>query len=56
MFPLTDFSAKLSVSVEGNPTTRQPYVLQSDAVVDVAGGTLTFPFATDNIELLGDHY
>jgi hypothetical protein len=34
-FPLTDFSAKLSVRGEENSTTGT-YVLQSDAVVDVA--------------------
>jgi hypothetical protein len=55
VFPLTDFGAKLSVSVDENPTAGT-YVLQADAVVDVAGGTLTFPFPTDKVDLLGDHY
>jgi len=55
VFDLTGFSAVLSVSSDENPTTAD-YELQSNAVANVAEGSLAFPFAAADVDLVGDYY
>ena len=55
IFLLTDFSAVLGVNVEENPT-EDNCAFKSIAAVDAAMGTLTFPFATEDVDRVGEFY
>ncbi|MDA3807922.1 MAG: BppU family phage baseplate upper protein [Thiomicrorhabdus sp.] len=55
VFSLTGFSAVLGVNSEENPT-EDNCVFKSTATVDAATGTLTFPFAVEDVDLVGDFY
>ena len=55
IFSLTDFSAVLSVNIEENPT-EDNCAFKATATVDAATGTLTFPFAGEDIDRVGDFY
>ena len=55
VFDLTGFSAVLSVSSDENPETAD-YEFQSNAVVSATAGSLSFPFATGDVDLVGDYY
>ena len=52
---MTDFSAVLGVNVEENPTEGN-CAFKATATVDSVEGTLTFPFAAEDIDLVGDFY
>ena len=55
VFDLTDFSAVLGVNIEENPT-EDNCVFKSMATVDAATGALTFPFAVEDVDRIGDFY
>ena len=55
IFPLTNFSAVLGVNSEENPT-EDNCAFKSTAAVDAAAGTLTFPFAVEDVDRVGDFY
>ena len=55
VFDLAGFSAVLSVINEENPTSGS-YEFQSNAVADEVAGTLTFPFISSDVDLVGDFY
>ena len=55
IFPLTNFSAVLGVNSEENPT-EDNCAFKATAAVDATAGTLTFPFAVEDIDRVGEFY
>ena len=55
IFPLSGISAALGVDSEENPT-EDNCDFNSMAAIDAASGTLTFPFATEDVDRVGDFY
>ena len=55
IFDLTGFSAVLGVNVEENPT-EDNCAFKATATADAAAGTLTFPFAAEDVNRVGDFY